>query len=141
MSSFISFAAFFIFSTSLEQIANLTPSFANSIAEAFPRDVQIENMSSKVKDLERELKKKEQESRMQKVGGEFYNITFALGRQSGFTIVGSMGSTVMQFESVAPPISEDQGDLGDLIGGFDFGDIFGIFFVNCEKSIEKINYF
>ena len=44
------------------------------IAEAFPRDVQIENMESKVENLERELKKKEQENRMQKVGGEYYNI-------------------------------------------------------------------
>ena len=68
------------------------------MAEAFPRDVQIENMSSKVKDLERELKKKEQESRMQQVGGEYYNIAFALGRQTGFTLVGSISSSMMQYE-------------------------------------------
>ena len=67
------------------------------MAEAFPRDVQIENMSSKVKDLERELKKKEQERRMQKVGGEYYNIAFALGRQTGFTLVGSLSSSSIKF--------------------------------------------
>ena len=49
----------------------------NQIAEAFPRDVQIDAMASKVADLERKLKKKAQVSRMKKVGGKYVNMEIA----------------------------------------------------------------
>ena len=114
----------------------ISETLGNEIDEAFPRDVQIENMSSKVKDLERELKKKEQENRMQKVGDEFYNITFALGRQSGFTIVGSMGSSVMEYEFVSPAIEQADSDGGDLDDLFDFGDVLGVEEVPLAKRIS-----
>ena len=114
----------------------ISETLGNEIDEAFPRDVQIDIMETKVADLKKELKRKEQESRMQKVGGEFYNITFALGRQSGFTIVGSMGSTVMEFEAIAPPISENQGDAGVGFGDVDFGEFLGVDEVPSAKRIS-----
>ena len=49
----------------------------DQIAEAFPRDVQIDAMQSKVATLERQLKKKEQVSRMKKVGGKYVNMETA----------------------------------------------------------------
>jgi TM2 domain-containing membrane protein YozV len=49
----------------------------NQIAEAFPRDVQIDAMASKVADLERKLKKKDQVSRMKKVGSKYVNMETA----------------------------------------------------------------
>jgi hypothetical protein len=49
----------------------------NQIAEAFPRDVQIDAMASKVADLERKLKKEKSVSRMKKVGGKYVNMETA----------------------------------------------------------------
>ena len=49
----------------------------NQIAEAFPRDVQIDAMASKVADLERKLKKEKSASRMKKVGSKYVNIETA----------------------------------------------------------------
>jgi len=49
----------------------------NQIAEAFPRDVQIDAMASQVADLERKLKKKDQVSRMKRVGSKYVNMETA----------------------------------------------------------------
>ena len=49
----------------------------DQIAEAFPRDVQIDAMQSKVANLERQLNKKNQISRMKKVGGKYVNMETA----------------------------------------------------------------
>jgi hypothetical protein len=96
------------------------------IDEAFPRDVQIEAMSSKVAKLEKELKKKDQENRMKKViGNQYVNIDFTLGKPRGVTIVGSLSSSVMDYETVTPPISEEMQDLMDSDLGDMFGDLFG----------------
>ena len=105
----------------------ISETLGSQMEEAFPRDVQIENMSSKVKDLERELKKKEQENRMQKVGGEYYNISFALGRQSGFTIVGSIGSSIMSYVKLQPPVPEGYEAVSEFMDmGALFEDVTGI---------------
>ena len=74
---------------------------------------------------------------MQKVGGEYYNIAYALGRQTGFVLVGSMGSSVMQYEPVTPPMSEAQQDLG---GFGDMGDVLGgLLGVEDNPRAERIS--